>query len=252
MRMTRVRLDNERHFHDQQAAQRAGALQPNDYLVDDEAYLQHESWIAPALELLGDVRGKRVLDLGCGHGMASVVLARRGAEVVGCDLSLGYVKEAGRRVDANGVPAGLVVCDGERLPFANECFDGIWGNAILHHLDLGRMATELRRVLSPRGQAVFCEPWGGNRWLNWARRELPYPGKRRTADESPLTPADLHRLQRAFPDLHVRGHQMLAMLGRVCRHPWLVAGLRWCDDLLLGRWPAWQRYCRYVVLHLSK
>src|SRR2546423_1303681 len=83
----------------QQAAQRARALRPRDYIFADETYLNHESWIAPAFDLLGDVDGKRVLDLGCGHGMASVVLARRGARVVACDLSLGYVREAHTRAD---------------------------------------------------------------------------------------------------------------------------------------------------------
>ena len=58
------------------------------------------AWIAPAFDQLGDVRGKRILDLGCGHGMASVVLARRGAVVTACDLSLGYVREARARAGA--------------------------------------------------------------------------------------------------------------------------------------------------------
>jgi len=49
---------------------------------------------------------------------------------------------------------------------------------ILHHLDLTVAARELRRVLRPGGVAVFCEPWGGNPLLNFARRRLPYAGKR--------------------------------------------------------------------------
>jgi SAM-dependent methyltransferase len=242
------RLLAERCFHDHQAAQRARALRPGDYLLDVEAYLHHESWIAPAFDQLGDVRGKRLLDLGCGHGMASVVLARRGAIVTACDLSLGYVREA--RVRANGVATGLVVCDGERLPFADGAFERIWGNAILHHLDLNRAARELQRVLAPAGIAVFCEPWGENRWLNLARQALPYPGKQRTADERPLSRRDLQELRTVFPQLQVRGFQLLAMVGRVVRHPPLASGLAWCDRLLLHAVPAWQRYCRYVVLTL--
>src|SRR5438270_13755055 len=116
--MSQARLHSERLFHDRQAAERAKTLRPRDYLFSDDAYLQHESWIAPAFDMLGEVRGKCVLDLGCGHGMASVVLARRGAEVVGCDLSLGYVREARLRAEANNVRTQLVVCNGERLPFA--------------------------------------------------------------------------------------------------------------------------------------
>jgi SAM-dependent methyltransferase len=246
------RLHSERAFHDRQAQGRARALRPHDYRFADTSYLAHESWIAPAFDALGDVRGLRVLDLGCGHGMASVVLARRGAVVTACDLSPGYVREARARADANGVQPRLLVCNAERLPFADASFERIWGNAILHHLDLRQAARELQRVLTPGGVAVFCEPWAGNRWLNWARRGLPYPGKQRTADEAPLSPDHLDQLRHVLPHLHVRGYQLLSMLGRVVKQPALVSGLVWCDALLLRRLPRWQRYCRYVVVIAQK
>lgn len=250
--MWQLRLKNERRFHDRQAAERAQAMGPHDYCFTDDSYLGHESWIAPAFDLLGDVRRLRVLDLGCGHGMASVVLARRGAHVVACDLSLGYVREARARADANGVVVPLLVCNGERLPFADGFFDRIWGNAILHHLDLRRAARELQRVLAPGGIGVFCEPWGGNRWLSWARQGLPYPDKQRTADEVPLCQRDLEHLQAVFPRLRVRGYQLLSMLGRVLKQKHLRSGLAWCDDVLQRHLPGWQRYCRYVVLSVGK
>lgn len=250
--MSRERLRSERLFHDQQAAQRASALRPQDYLFSDETYLQHETWIAPAFDLLGEVRGLRVLDLGCGHGMASVVLARRGAIVTACDLSLGYAREASTRATANGFAIRTLVCNGEQLPFADGSFDRIWGNAVLHHFDLRRAAMELARVLTPGGSAVFCEPWGGNRWLTWARKALPYPGKGRTADEAPLGADDLEKLRAIFPNLQVRGYQLLSMLARVCKRKEVARGLHWCDELLLKQWPHWQRYCRYVVIRVGK
>jgi SAM-dependent methyltransferase len=250
--MPHVRLENERRFHDQQAAERARALRPHDYQFTDDSYLHHESWIAPAFDMLGDVRGLRVLDLGCGHGMASVVLARRGADVTACDLSLCYLREAQARAGANGVRARFLVCDGERLPFADGAFERIWGNAILHHLDLRRAARDLQRVLAPGGSAVFCEPWGGNRWLNWARQGLPYPGKQRTADEAPLDRRDLELLRAVFPRVRVRGYQLLSMLGRVLKQKHLLSGLARCDSLLLRQLPGWRRYCRYVVVSFGK
>ena len=97
-----------------------------------------------------------MLDLGCGHGMATVVLARRGADVTACDLSLGYLREARARAAANRVAARWVLGDGQRLPFADAAFDRIWGSAILHHLDLRRAGPELRRVLRPGGAIAFC------------------------------------------------------------------------------------------------
>ena len=247
-----LRLMQERAFHDEQAYARARSLRPTDYAFRSDDYLSHESWIAPALDALGDVRGQRLLDLGCGHGMASVVLARRGASVTACDLSLGYVREAQRRCEANGVDARLVVCDGERLPFADASFDRIWGNAILHHLDLRVATGELDRILAPDGIGVFCEPWAGNRWLALARATLPYPGKHRTIDEAPLDSRGLDQLRAMFPTLTVRGYQFLSMLGRVVKDRRLLASLTRWDERLLRRWPHWQRYCRYVVVTVHK
>jgi SAM-dependent methyltransferase len=184
--------------------------------------------------------------------MASVVLARRGARVVACDLSLGYLREAHQRANANHVSTQLVACNGERLPFADATFDRVWGNAILHHLDLTQATRELHRVLAPGGIAVFCEPWGGNRWLNWARQRLYYPGKRRTADETPFRPCDLATIQDVFPSMSVQGFQLLSMLGRAIKYSRLIGGLAWCDDWLLNQWPHWQQYCRYVVVTIRK
>ena len=246
------RLTAEQQFHDAQAAERADRFADLSSLrFRDAAYLDHETWIRPAFDLLGDVRGKAVLDYGCGHGMASVVLARRGARVTGFDLSPGYVAEARRRALANEVTPEFRQADAENLPFADRSFDAVWGCAILHHLDLRRAGAELRRVLRPGGVAVFCEPWGGNALLEFARRYLPYPGKHRTPDERPLRPADLGPLRESFPDLTVRGFQLLGMARRLVHRESRTGGRldRW-DAALLRRWPTLEKMCRYVVLQL--
>src|SRR5436309_10079295 len=139
------RLHSERVFHDRQARGRAAAFadDPQRLRFADDLYLDHETWIRPALARLGDVRGLRVLDYGCGHGMAAVVLARRGARVTAFDLSGGYLGEAGRRAAANGVRLDLLQADGQRLPFADAVFDRVWGNAVLHHLDIDTAGREL-------------------------------------------------------------------------------------------------------------
>jgi SAM-dependent methyltransferase len=247
-----ARLAHEQAFHDRQASLRAKtfACRPDKLQFRDIEYLDHETWIRPAFERLGDVAGKSVLDYGCGHGMAAIVLARRGASVTAFDLSTEYVAEARRRVAANGVRVRVVQADGEQLPFADASFDAVWGCAILHHLDLGKAGHELARVLKPGGVAVFCEPWGGNPLLEFARRRIPYPGKYRTADERPLVANDLLPLRAVFPSVEVRGFQLLGMVRRVVRAGRFVAALNACDARLLRAVPALERYCRYVVLTL--
>jgi SAM-dependent methyltransferase len=248
------RRSAEQAFHEKQARQRAAefARHPESLHVDEDWYLDHETWIRPAFAQLGDWRGRTVLDFGCGHGMAAVVLARRGARVTGFDLSPAYVAEARARARINHVAVDFVQADGERLPFADASFDRIWGNAVLHHLDIDRGGREIHRVLRPGGIAVFCEPWGENPLLRWARRWLPYPGKERTPDEEPLRRRQVDILRSIFPIVEVQGFQFVGMVRRVLRQGPLVQALDRLDARLLGRVPALQRYCRYVVLTLRR
>jgi ubiquinone/menaquinone biosynthesis C-methylase UbiE len=248
------RLAAEQAFHNRQARERAADLHRGaDALsIVDAAYLDHESWIRPAFERLGDLQGLHVLDFGCGHGMAAVVLARQGARVTAFDLSGGYLDEARRRAHANHVDVQFVQADGECLPFADASFDRVWGNAVLHHLDLRSAGRELYRILKPGGLAVFSEPWGENRLLQWARRKLPYPGKHRTEDEEPLCRRDLEVLSSVFPGVSSQGHQFISMIRRVLRQRQLIADLDYWDSILLERVPALQKYCRYIVLTLCR
>jgi SAM-dependent methyltransferase len=248
------RLIVEQEFHDRQAAERAESFRTGraNQVFPDEKYVAHETWIRPAMIKLGDMPGKRALDYGCGHGMAAVVLARAGAMVSAFDLSPNYVAEARERAAANGVSVECTVADAEALPFPDDTFDAVWGNAILHHLDLARAGRELHRVMKPGAVAIFCEPWGGNPLLAVARRWLPYPGKSRTPDERPLRAADLASLRTLFPGLSLEGAQLLGMIRRFRRpvnRPGLLDRL---DSRLLHWFPSLANWCRYAVIALRK
>jgi len=248
------RLSAEQLFHDSQAENRLRdfSRQPGRLCFADDEYLDHESWIRPAFNQLGDLPGRKLLDFGCGHGMAAVVLARKGAQVTAFDISAGYLGEAQRRALANQVDVDFLQANGERLPFADNCFERVWGNAVLHHLDLEIAARELLRVLRPGGVAVFCEPWGENPLLSWARKRLSYPGKHRTADETPLRRDHLRILGSIFPHVAWQGFQLLAMTQRLFGPGKLSAGLSWCDKELFARIPALERYCRYILITLRR
>ncbi len=250
---TTDRLSTEQVFHDRQAADRAPHFdEPAALRFSDDCYLDHETWIRSAFARLGLLAGLSVLDFGCGHGMAAVVLARLGARVTAFDLSPGYLAEARQRAAANGVGVNFVQADGERLPFADASFDRVWGNAVLHHLEPATAAHELYRVLKPGGVAVFCEPWGGNPLLTFARRRLAYPGKERTPDEEPLRRRQVEVLRTVFPDLVVEGFQLVSMLRRVLGPGRVVRALERCDGVLLRQAPFLGHFCRYVVLTLRR
>jgi SAM-dependent methyltransferase len=250
------RWSAELAFHDQQAHARrqAWACSPSEHLRFDPAwYLDHETWIRPAFDLLGNVHGKRVLDYGCGHGIAGIILAQQGAYVTAFDLSGGYVQEALARAATNAPTSSYHALQalGERLPFPDHSFDRVWGHAILHHLDLPLAARELRRVLRPGGWAVFAEPWGGNPLLEWARQQLHYAEKHRTVDEQPLQPGDVAILRRFFSKVDIFPHQLLGSVRRAWRRMPFLPTLDRCDASLFRYWPRLRNFCRYVVLCLQ-
>ena len=107
------------------------------------------------LRLLGDVRGKRVLELGCAAGLLTEQLADRGADVLAVDREPRLVAHAAERLAGR---AEVVVADLGR-PFdqvPDGSMDAVAASLVLHYLeDWGPLLGELRRVLVPGGLLVF-------------------------------------------------------------------------------------------------
>jgi SAM-dependent methyltransferase len=147
-----------------------------------------------AYALLGDVGGRAVLDFGCGSGENSILLARRGARVVGVDISEPLIRLARRRLDINGFSgaARFTVGSAHHLPLGGESVDLVFGIAVLHHLELEGAAREVHRVLKPGGRGIFQEPVRDSRLIRALRRCIPY----RAPDVSPFErPLRAHELQ---------------------------------------------------------
>jgi SAM-dependent methyltransferase len=111
------------------------------------------------LDLLDDVAGERVLELGCGGGQCTVALAQRGGDVAGIDLSGAQLAHARDLVADHGVDPALVQGDVTDLPFAAGSFD-IACNAYVFQWvgDLEACFEETHRVLRPRSRFVFSMP----------------------------------------------------------------------------------------------
>jgi ubiquinone/menaquinone biosynthesis C-methylase UbiE len=107
--------------------------------------------------LLGDVRpGERALDIGCGAGEFTAVLAGAGASAVGVDVAEAALLRARARhpsLDFRRVPI-----DGP-LPFEDNSFDVVWASEVIEHVgDTARWLSEVRRVLVPAGRLLVTTP----------------------------------------------------------------------------------------------
>ncbi len=107
--------------------------------------------------LLGDVRGKRILELGCGAASAGRWLVSQGAEVIGLDLSAGMLRHAVSQNTSSGVRVPLVQADATALPFRPQAFDTVFTafGAVPFIEDSARVMREVFRVLKPGGKWVF-------------------------------------------------------------------------------------------------
>lgn len=108
--------------------------------------------------LLGDVAGRRVLEVGCGAASCARWLARQGAYPVAFDLSAGMLGEARAAARRSGVAVPLVQADAEALPFGDGSFDvaATAFGAVPFVADPGRVMREVYRVLRPGGRWVFA------------------------------------------------------------------------------------------------
>lgn len=107
--------------------------------------------------LLGDVAGRRVLEVGCGAAQCARWLTREGADAVALDLSAGQLRAA-RALDARtGVPTVLVQASATSLPFADGVFDAACSafGAVPFVAEPREVMREVARVLRPGGRWVF-------------------------------------------------------------------------------------------------
>lgn len=141
-----------------------------------------EPTAAALLDLLGDVRGMRVLDVACGHGRIARELARRGARVAGVDISEVLLDRA--RATEIGDPLGITYLNVDATSgraLAGETFDGVACNHGLADIDdLDGAVATVARVLRADGRFVFsilhpCFPgWDEDAPSSWPTGEGYY------------------------------------------------------------------------------
>lgn len=104
----------------------------------------------------GSLRGKSVLEVGCGSGFAVQLFAEAGANVTARDLTPWAIATTRARLEAFGLTADVAEGDGEQLEFADTSFDLVFSWGVIHHSsNMDRALGELVRVLKPGGTLVL-------------------------------------------------------------------------------------------------
>ena len=108
--------------------------------------------------LLGEVAGRRILEVGAGSAMCSRWLATQGARPTAVDLSGGMLRHARAGATETGIEVPLVQADAQHLPFRAAAFDVAFTafGAVPFVADSARVMREVARVLRPGRRWVFA------------------------------------------------------------------------------------------------
>ena len=99
----------------------------------------------------------RALDVGCGPGRASLVLASAGARVTAVDLHEPYLRRTRAAASAAGLPVAVVRASMTALPHPDGAFDLLWCEGAAYLMGVDRALREWRRLLRPDGVLVLTD-----------------------------------------------------------------------------------------------
>lgn len=247
-----------------------------------EELLVHESFDSPtavenrfALEALCGIdglSGKRLLDLGCGAGETAVFFALKGAQVVAADVSAEMLRVAQSLATRHGIELKTSRVMAEALPFQDDAFDCVYGNGVLHHVELEPALREVFRVLRPGGCAAFIEPLAHNPAIKVYRR---LAREVRTPTERPFAFRQFRTVRQVFPSVAHREFWLTSLAiflyyyaiervdpavdrywKRIIRDGWRVEPafriLQGVDRVILRLIPCLRRWCWNTVIVVEK
>lgn len=259
------RFAKERAFHD--------AWADSEQIDQIDVRAANEACTSPEMrfitERLGNLKGKRLLDVGCGLGEASVYFAMLGAKVTSADLSPGMLAATSRLAEANGVSVTPHLSAAEDMQLSVDArFDVIYAGNLLHHVDIEQTVTRLVPHLAPDGALVTWDPLAYNPAINVYRAMA---SDVRTPDEHPLKWQDIKIFHKHFSHIETRYFWLLTLViflimvlvqrrnpnkerfWKVVVHEgekwrWLYRPLEWADRVLLKLIPPLRLLCWNVVI----
>ncbi|MBX3058684.1 MAG: methyltransferase domain-containing protein [Anaerolineae bacterium] len=125
-------------------------------------------WIMERIERESALlKGKHLLEIGCGMGYDSLEFLKRGVRVTATDLTPNAVAMTIRHFEVEGVQAEAVhTANALDLPFDDNTFDAVWSNGVLHATgNTERAIQEARRVTKPGGRIMISHFYRKPSWM---------------------------------------------------------------------------------------
>ena len=164
-------------------------------------------------KMLGNVKGKDILDIGCGNGALSFYLARRKAKVTGIDISPNFIEACQKVAENSNLDLKFKSMNAQIPDFGNDVFDIIVGSRVIHHLpNIELFFKECKRILKKKGFILFIEPLKKNIIVELNRKFFA-PSKR-TRHEHPLRISDLEKAAEIFNNIEHYEFFLLSPLAR--------------------------------------
>ena len=160
--------------------------------------------------LENETKTKQVLDFGCGTGnFTEKVINFDPRKIVAVDISEEAIKKAKNNPSLNRKNIEYRVENCEDLSLNSDSFDIAYGSGILHHLNLNKSLSELKRILKKDGKIVFIEPMATNPVINLYRKFTP---NARTSDEHPFRLNDIELIKSLFVNVEVKYYGFLTLI----------------------------------------
>jgi 2-polyprenyl-3-methyl-5-hydroxy-6-metoxy-1,4-benzoquinol methylase len=225
------------------------------------------------MQILSPIKGKRILELGCGRGDFSIWLAKQGARVTAVDIGPDLVAAAQVLAKVNQVDCEFRQANITELPFDPEAYDVVIGWAILHHLteaDVLKTIRECHRVSKTDGSVVFQEPVENSALFNFIQNLFPagqkgsryyrpsilrrkaWTGYLKALDDRTMTNQELLAAgAELFRNIKISPHGFLIRLIRLIGYKHRTTLLK-LDRVLFKVFPPLKHYSQTVLVEYQK
>ena len=195
---TSKRLHSEEHFHDDWAS--------TEDILKINVRQMNEACTAPEMRyiraMVGELKGKTLLDVGCGLGEASVYFALEGAEVTATDLSQKMLDVVEKLAKHNGTYVKTHKSAAENLALPeDQQFDIVYAGNVFHHVNIAPTLDNILKHLKPEGMLVSWDPLAYNPVINIYRKRATQV---RTVDEHPFRLKDVRLFKEYFNQVQTR------------------------------------------------